>query len=118
MSPAEPDSPGSSNATGESSSTKWWWLDLFPARWSVEERRTRTLLCLTTLSIYIALFLPEVWIFGMLRIEDHIGALLTIFTALIPAVFLSRPIGVRLCPELVSQADANAARRLASRKQS
>jgi hypothetical protein len=92
---------------------KWWWLTILAAECSVEEKWARAVLMMTALAIFLLLYVPEEWLFGKIGLDEHVSALLGIFTALLPAFLLARPIGGEMFRDLVRKGDASAAKRLA-----
>jgi hypothetical protein len=92
---------------------KWWWLA--PARyvdWTSDERNARRGLALTAGIAAILLFLVGVKLLEFIGIDAHYAAPLAGMIAVSLAIYAARPIFSELHPQLMRQADLNAAIRL------
>lgn len=94
----------------------WWWLTSFDyAQWSTAERRARIALLLIALAVWIALFLLVDTMLAWAGVDAHVAAPAAALLSMVPAFLAARPIAMPLFGEVVRQADANAAARLAAR---
>jgi hypothetical protein len=93
-------------------SAKFWWFT--PATWNfttAEERQVGARLLLMLALIFSLLYGPEELIFDKLGIEADVGTFLGGLTSLLPALPITRKLAELMWPELVRNADENAAKR-------
>jgi hypothetical protein len=90
-----------------------WWLSMsWTHEWSDEETSTRTRIWALFGVFFFLIFIPAIAIFRAFGVERHTGAILAFAIAVPPGLWAGRRSCERIWPDLVSKADANAAKRL------
>jgi hypothetical protein len=89
-----------------------WWLDPSSAlRWSIEERRVKQAIWGISFPMFLVFFWPQILLFRHLGINNHVGTVVGILTAIPGALAASRVICGRLWSDLLRRADAAAVQR-------
>jgi hypothetical protein len=93
--------------------SKWWWLGYFGVQnWTVEERRARIAMGMSSLVSFIAAMAVISKIFDWVGIEPHRGAFIAAVLSVTFGLFAARPIATELYRDLLRRADQNARKRL------
>jgi hypothetical protein len=91
-----------------------WWIDTSSGlNWTDEEQRVRKRIALIAMVVIWPFFIPEMWLFNRIGIDQGVGALIDFATAGPIGFFLARKICEWRWPDTVKAADASAATRLA-----
>jgi hypothetical protein len=101
------------SANASSQYSKWWWLGYFGVqKWTVEERRARLAMGMSSLVCFLAAMAVVSKIFDWVGIEPHRGAWISAVLPVVFGLFVARPIASELYRDLLRRADENARKRL------
>jgi hypothetical protein len=88
--------------------SKWWWLSYFGVQtWTVEERKVRIVLGMSTVPVMLVLYVLADVLLEWFGVERTGAALLAGLISTVLAFYSARPIATVLYPDLLRKADEN-----------